>query len=105
RRNYPRISWRFEVRFKPKAKKNNWIISKIKNISEGGCFVYSDTSYKKGQLLEVEIDDPIFQDTMCFVGEVQRVDPDGVALGFRKMSEERRREFIETIFFLLKREQ
>lgn len=106
KRRYPRIEWSFIIKFRRKdSKDSGWRTSTIKNIGEGGCSFYCDNIYKVGEILEIEIRDPVFEDTMKFLGKVIRSESYGIVVNFIDMDEENRREYIDTIIFLLKREQ
>ncbi|MBU2541215.1 MAG: PilZ domain-containing protein [Candidatus Omnitrophica bacterium] len=111
-RRYPRISWNFIVKFRLKTSQDSkWFISNITNISQGGCFFYSPVPYEIGQTLEVEIQFPRLTQPMHFLGEVRRkVDEEnalnsryGIAVMFLEMEEEKRKEFLESIDFFLKK--
>lgn len=105
KRRYPRISWNFTIRFRPQGQKDiPWQTSTVKNIGEGGCFFYSDSKYPVGQELEIEVRDPVFEEVIRFCGRVERSDDEGVAVEFSEIDEEVKRNYIETIIFLLKRE-
>lgn len=114
RRQHPRIAWRFVVRFRitttPEA---TWEVSTIKDISEGGCFFLSETPYEVGQALEIEIQFPLLKGYMRFTGEVRRCEADknklpvryGISLKFLEMAEQKKKEFIDTLSFFLKKQQ
>lgn len=112
KRRHPRITWGFMVRFRPDADPAKWELSTLKDVSEGGCFFYSGTGYKPGEVLEIEIQLPTVTDYMHFTGEVKRCEPDqkkhipryGVAVQFGGLEEAKRKHFLLALEFLLKRQ-
>jgi len=113
-RRYPRISWNFVVKFRLKdSKQSEWQTSTIKDISEGGCFFYSNVPYGVGQVLEILVKFPSMITPMQFIGEVKRCESGkdkqfslhGIGICFLKMDEQKRQEFIETISFFLKKQK
>jgi hypothetical protein len=113
-RRFPRVGWSFMVRFRPKGVPDaKWEMTTINDISEGGCFFYSGSSYGIGDVLEVEVQLPALQGYMRFNAEVKRCQGDtsrhlpryGLAVEFFGMDEARKKQFIETITFFLKRQE
>lgn len=115
RRRYPRISWNFFVRFRRKGiPDSRWEMSHINNISEGGCFFISSEPYLVGWILEIDIQFPqLIKGYMRFSGDVKRCELDknskspryGIAVCFLEIDEEKRRAFLETINFFLRKQE
>jgi len=110
KRRFPRISWNFLVKFRLKdAEDSKWLLSNIKNLSQGGCFFYSPVPFEPGQLLEIEIQFPRLTEPMRFNGEVRRKEGDkkrtastyGIAVMFLEVEWNKKREFVEAINFFL----
>jgi hypothetical protein len=113
-RHHPRISWHFVVKFRLKdGQEKNWQVSTVKDISEGGCFFYSNVAYQIGQVLEIRVQFPSIEVPMFFTGEVRRCELEnvgqlslyGVGVCFLGMDEEKRKYFIETITYFLKKQK
>lgn len=114
KRAHPRINWSFIARYRPKDDASSgWEASTVKDISEGGCFFHSKTPYKIGDVLDVLIQFPALPKPMRFTGEVRRCESGddkaammyGIGIKFLDMDEEKKKEFINTITFFLKKEQ
>ena len=112
RRKHPRISWNFVTKFRPKGQEDaHWEVPILENISEGGCFFYSSSPHAVGDMLEIEIQFPMLQEPMKFIGEVKRYKTDvhasqtryGIGVQFLEMDEEKKKKFVETINFFLKK--
>ena len=80
-------------------------MSALHNVSKSGCYFYSDVLCEVGQILDIEIQMPVFNEYMKFVGEVKRVESQeivqittcGVGVHFQEMEEEKKKKFIETL--------
>ena len=85
----------------------------IFDISEGGCFFFGGFPHKAGEILELEIRFPILEEYMRFRGEVKRCEQDktkhfpryGLAVQFIEMDEQKKKQFVDTINFFLKKQQ
>jgi len=111
KRAHPRVERRFVLRFRPHhSEDSKWVVSTLSNISQTGCYFYSSILCEIGQLLDVEIQFPVFSEYMHFVGEVKRVDPQevvrittcGVGVYFQEMEEEKKKEFLKVLDLSLK---
>jgi len=88
-------------------------MSLLNNISQTGCYFYSDIICEVGQLLDIEIRFPGFTEYMHFVGKVKRVDPQevvritmcGVGIYFQVMEEEKKKKFLKVLEFSLKQQK
>jgi len=114
KRVHPRIDKRFVIRFKPHKRENSkWEMSILNNISQSGCFFYSNILCEVGQLLDIEIQIPELNDCMYFVGEVKRVEPQeivrttkyGVGVYFQEMEEEKKKKFLEVLDLSIKQQK
>lgn len=113
-RKHPRIARNFVARFRVKDRPDSeWQLSTLKDISEGGCYFYSATPFEIGQVLETRILFPSSKEPIEFLGEVKRCDSEGsgqfsrfgIGVYFMGMDEQKKKEFIETIVFFLKKKQ
>ena len=113
-RKHPRIAWNFVVKFRLKDNPDlNWQVSTVKDISEGGCFFYSNVSYEIGQHLDIRIQFPSLGVPMEFTGEVKRCEERksgelkmfGLGVLFLEIDEEKKKQFIDTIIFFLKKKK
>ena|SRR3989338_5533544 len=114
KRFYPRVGWSFMVRFRPKGSADaKWELATINDISEGGCFFYCVGPRQAGDILEIEVQLPALQGYMRFNGEIKRCQVDssrplpryGLAVQFHGMDEEKKRQFVETLNFFLRRQE
>ena len=114
KRRHPRISWPFVARFRLKGDaEGRWEVPIVKNISEGGCYFYCSTFHEVNQTLEIEIQFPKIKKPMHFLGKVKRCDVEkgagtsryGVAVCFSQMEEAKKKNFVETINFFLKKQR
>jgi len=106
KRAHPRIDKRFVIRFRSHNNKDSkWAVSILNNISQSGCYFYSNILCEVGQLLDIEIQIPALDDYMHFVGEVKRVESQevvqitkyGVGVYFQEMEEEKKKKFLEMV--------
>ena len=114
KRGHPRVNRRFVIRFKFHYIENsNWAMPTLRNISRTGCYFYSDVLCEVGQMLDIKIQFPVFNEFMDFVGEVKRVDPQkvvritecGVGVYFQKMDKEKKEKFIQVLSDSLKQQE
>lgn len=112
KRMYPRISWTFMVRYRLRDEGGaSWNVSVIKNISLGGCYFYSNTFYKVGQMLSIKVQFPAVMGAMKFTGEVKRCDERregkssyGLAVQFTEIDKARQTEFLDALGFFMNKQ-
>ena len=84
RRAYPRVKWRFVVKFRGiSSEDQNWEFSTLNNISLGGCSFSSSRVFKTGEVLELQIKFPVSRDFLAFRGEVKRCEEIKGECGYR----------------------
>ena len=113
-RDHARLAKQYIVRIKPKNDNSpKWGFPTMKDISENGCYFYTSTPYKVGEILDIDIQIPIMQEPVALTGEVKRIDQYddikaakyGIAFRFINMEELSRQKLIETIKFSLKKQE
>lgn len=104
RRAYPRIKWRFVLRFrKEKSQTCAWEFTTIENISLGGCFFPSTQKLDIGEVLELQIKFPGVREFLIFRGEVKRCEEIRefssykIAVEFKDLGEEKREQLKRVI--------
>lgn len=112
KRSHPRITRHFIVQFQAQERENAfWAASAVKDISEKGCFFYTDASYNVGEKLEVKILFPALREHMRFTAQVQRCEPAenrrdvyGVGVSFVWAEEGKQKAFLDTLDYFLKKQ-
>jgi len=114
KRTHPRIDRRFVLRFRPhNSEDSKWRMSILNNISQSGCYFYSDILCEVEQLLDIEIQIPELNDYMHFVGKVKRVVSQesaqatkyGIGIYFQEVEEEKKKKFLEALELALKQQK
>lgn len=112
KRQHPRISWSFMIRYRLRDQVSAvWNVSTVKNISLGGCCFFSDTAYKPGDILDIEVQFPMIMEAMKFIGEVKRCDERiehkssyGIGIQFKDMDATKQNQFLDTLGFFMNRQ-
>ena len=113
-RSHPRVAWKFVVKFRLKDKEDTeWQVSTIRDISENGCSFSSSVAYEVGKVLEIRVQLPAFRMPIQFTGEVKRCESNQdnqislyiIGIYFLEIDAEKKKEFVETISFFLKKKQ
>ncbi len=113
RRAYPRVAWNSAVKFRPRWGGMDWEVSKIHNISVGGCYFDSVYPYETGETMEIEIRSTFLKGTVKFLGNVKRCESSekalekkyGIAVQFIEIVEDEADVFTKTIQDLMKQAQ
>ncbi|MFC1754861.1 PilZ domain-containing protein [Thermoproteota archaeon] len=91
RRIHPRLALSFMMRSRHKGgQDSDWHITTIKDISEGGCFLYFLNDYEEGEVLDIEIHFPLLANPLRLSGEVQRCESYGTAVAFLEMNKKKK---------------
>ena len=113
KRAHPRVKRRFVMRVRPKEGADlRWEVPTLKDISLAGCYFFSGTKFDVGHILELEIQLPVMEHPMHFLGQVKRVEPQsnisitqyGVAIQFVEMEISKKDKLEQIINFSLKRQ-
>lgn len=109
KRQFPRISWNFLVKFKAVASESErWEVSTIQDLSKGGCGFFTGIKYTVGEILDIQIQFPALRDPVHFQGEVKRCEEKGstflIGVRFINMDETKTQEFNQMLDFFLKKQ-
>lgn len=113
RRAYPRVAWNSAVKFRPRWGGMDWEVSKIQNISVGGCYFDSVYPYETGETMEIEIRSTFLKGTVKFLGNVRRCEVKdkglekryGIGIQFIEIVEDKEDTFTKTIQSFMRQAQ
>lgn len=115
KRTYPRVSWNFVMKCRSYENRDfaNWEVVIVQNISKTGCYFFSQTAYKAGEILDIEIQFPNLAVPMEFTGEVKRCVENsgrnlpkyGIGIYFTGVDEDKKNIFDQTLDFFLKKKR
>lgn len=110
KRLYPRVAWNAAVKYRPRWKNMDWSVSKIQDISVGGCYFESLYPYEQGEIMEIEIRSTLLKGAVRFLAGVKRCElkdtPEkkfGIAVQFMELVEDSANAFAQTLSSMMKR--
>ena len=110
RRVYPRVAWNTAVKYRPRWKDMDWSVSKIQDISVGGCYFESLYPYEQGEIMEIEIRSTLLKGSVRFLAGVKRCEiktdsPEkkfGIAVQFMELVEDGANSFAQALSSMMK---
>ena len=111
KRTKPRIAWSFVAKYRPSQdeSRQEWEVSCIQDISQGGCSFTSRFPFDIEGRLDIEIQFPALEGPMRFVGVVKRCDKRAslyfIGVEFIEMDEVKKNIFFQTLDFFLKKKR